>query len=124
MAKMGRPKIEIDQKQFEKLCELQCTLQEMCSFFNCCEDTLEKWVKETYKQTFSEIFSLKRGRGKISLRRTQFQLAEKNPTMAIWLGKQYLDQKDTANITVKTEIEQETIDAVEGFIHGANKGTE
>ena len=32
--------------------------------------------------------------GKASLRRKQFKLAEKNASMAIFLGKQYLDQKD------------------------------
>ena len=31
----------------------------------------------------------------------QFKLAEKNPTMAIWLGKQYLGQKDTINTTTE-----------------------
>jgi hypothetical protein len=39
-------------------------------------------------------------KGKMSLRRKQYQMSEKNPTMAIWLGKQYLNQKD------KQEIEQ------------------
>ena len=32
--------------------------------------------------------------GKTSLRRNQWRLAETNPTMAIWLGKQYLNQTD------------------------------
>ena len=31
------------------------------------------------------------------MRRSQFRLAEKNATMAIWLGKQYLGQKDTVD---------------------------
>ena len=30
----------------------------------------------------------------MSLRRYQFQLAQKNTAMAIWLGKQYLGQRD------------------------------
>lgn len=30
----------------------------------------------------------------MSLRRSQFRIAETNATMAIWLGKQYLGQKD------------------------------
>lgn len=34
----------------------------------------------------------------MSLRRTQFKLAEKNPTMAIWLGKQYLGQRDNVEV--------------------------
>lgn len=92
---MARPRKQIDQKQFESLCQLQCTLDEICGFFDCCTDTLESWCKRTYKQGFSEVFKQKRGVGKISLRRSQFRLAEKNANMAIWLGKQYLGQKDS-----------------------------
>jgi hypothetical protein len=43
---------------------------------------------------FSEIFRIKRENGIISLRRTQFQLAEKSPAMAIFLGKNLLGQTD------------------------------
>lgn len=90
----GRPRKHIDKNEFEKLCSLQCTLTEFCAWFECDDNTLNRWCKETYGATFSEVFREKRGIGKISLRRYQFQLAEKNPTMAIWLGKQYLDQRD------------------------------
>ena len=38
---------------------------------------------------------MKKEGGKIALRRYQLQQAEKNPTMAIWLGKQYLGQRDS-----------------------------
>lgn len=44
--------------------------------------------------SFSEIYAIKRGSGKISLRRAQFELAKKNAAMAIFLGKQYLGQSD------------------------------
>ena len=84
----------IDKKQFENLCGLQCTLLEICDFFDVEDDTLNSWCKKTYGTTFSEVFKLKRGKGQISLRRMQWKLAEKNPTMAIFLGKQYLGQKD------------------------------
>lgn len=93
---MARPRKEIDQKQFENLCGLQCTLEEICGWFGVCSDTLESWCKRTYHQGFSEVFRQKRGTGKISLRRAQFRLAEKNANMAIWLGKQYLGQTDKA----------------------------
>lgn len=92
--KGGRPRKEIDQKQFESLCGLQCTLEEICGWFDCCSDTLENWCKRTYNKGFSEVFAQKRGLGKTSLRRSQWRLAEKNATMAIWLGKQYLGQRD------------------------------
>ena len=95
----GRPRKKIDKAEFEKLCSLQCTLAEFCAWFDCEDDTLNKWCKENYDgMTFSEVFAIKRGIGKISLRRHQFQLAEKNPTMAIWLGKQFLGQKDEVAI--------------------------
>lgn len=94
MAKTGRPKIEIDQKQFESLCGLQCTLAEIASFFQCSEDTVERWCKRTYEMTFAEAYKKHSAKGKMSLRRAQFRLAETNATMAIFLGKQYLGQRD------------------------------
>lgn len=94
---MARPLKYIDQKQFESLCGLQCTKEEICGFLEVTDKTLENWCKRTYKKGFSEVFREKRGKGKISLRRAQFRLAERSAAMAIWLGKQYLDQKDFAS---------------------------
>jgi hypothetical protein len=85
----------IDKDNFEKLCGIQCTLSEISSFFNCSEDTIEAWVKKEYKQDFSDIFRQKRGKGKISLRRRQWQAAQEgNTALLIFLGKQYLGQAD------------------------------
>ncbi len=91
---MARPLKEISQIDFEKLCGLQCTKEEICGFFGVTDKTLERWCRRTYKLGFSEVFAQKRGAGKISLRRSQFELAKKNANMAIWLGKQYLDQQE------------------------------
>lgn len=95
---MARPRKEIDQKQFENLCGLQCTLEEICGWFDVTDKTLDGWCKRTYHAGFSEVFRQKRGAGKISLRRSQWRLAEKNANMAIWLGKQYLGQKDIVEV--------------------------
>lgn len=89
----------IDKKKFENLCGLQCTLEEVCGFFDINDKTLNSWCKKTYGTTFYEVFKEKRGIGKISLRRMQWKLAEKNPSMAIFLGKQYLGQKDKIEYT-------------------------
>ena len=97
--KGGRPKKQIDQKEFEKLWFLQCTKQEFCSWFDTTDKTLERWCKETYGMGFSEVFRIKRENGIISLRRTQFQLAEKSPAMAIFLGKNLLGQTDKVEQT-------------------------
>ena len=100
---MPRPRKEKDQKQFEGLCGLQCTKEEICGFFDVTDKTLEGWCKRTYKAGFSEVFRQKRGLGKISLRRHQWRLAEKNAAMAIWLGRNYLGQKEEPEETVETE---------------------
>lgn len=97
---MGRPKKEIDKKQFENLCGLQCTLEEICGWFGVTDKTLDSWCKRTYHASFSEVFKQKRGLGKISLRRSQWRLAEKSATMAIWLGKQYLGQRDQVDVNM------------------------
>ena len=92
--KGGRPKKEIDQTLFEKLCGMQCTLDEIAGAFSCSPDTIERWCKRTYKEGFADTYKKHSASGKMSLRRAQFKLAEKSAAMAIWLGKQYLGQRD------------------------------
>lgn len=93
----GRPKKNIDQDAFEKLCGLQCTELEICSFFGVSDRWLLDWCKRTYSgKTFFEVYKEKSSVGLISLRRNQFKLSEKNASMAIWLGKQYLGQRDVS----------------------------
>ena len=125
MAKMGRPRIEIDQEAFEKLCGLQCTRIEIADWFNVSEDTIERWCKRTYSETFAVVFSKKRSKGLLSLRRAQFKLAEKNATMAIFLGKQYLGQAD--RIVTESRSDGMLADLIEGLkddIHTETKGTD
>ena len=114
---VGRPKKEIPRQEFEKLCAIQCTKMEICDWFNVDDMTLDRWIRDTYgeKAKFSEIFRQKRSTGKISLRRNQFQLSEKNVAMAIWLGKQWLDQRDQVhsvneNIEIKLKYDESSDD--------------
>ena len=101
MARTGRPTIEIDREMFERLCKIQCTEEEVAAFFSCSVDTVERWCKREYKRTFAEVFAEKRTAGKASLRRRQWQLASKSAAMAIFLGKQYLGQRDV--VETKTD---------------------
>lgn len=112
---MARPRKEIDQKQFENLCGLQCTLEEICGWFNVTDKTLDGWCKRTYHASFSEVFKQKRGAGKISLRRSQWRLAEKNATMAIFLGKQFLGQRDSVDVAV-TDAKGIALDELEKMV--------
>ena len=92
---MARPKKVINQKQFESLCAIQCTQEEICNVLDVTDKTLTRWCNEVYDLSFSEIYEQKRDIGRMSLRRNQFKLAEGgNTTMQIWLGKQVLKQSE------------------------------
>ena len=104
MAKMGRPVKEINQKTFEGLCKIQCTEEEICAILDISDETLNRWCKKTYNKTFVEVFKEKRTGGKASLRRSQWKLAETNATLAIWLGKQYLGQRDEQSLNVNANV--------------------
>lgn len=97
--KGGRPKKGIDKKVFEGLCAIMCTKDDICGILSLDEKTLTRWCHETYGEGFSDIYKKKSAVGRASLRRHQFRKAEQgNVTMLIWLGKQFLDQKDKQEI--------------------------
>lgn len=76
----GRPRKEIGKKIFENLCGLQCTLEEIAGVFDCSVDIIERWCKREYGETFAEVYKKHSAKGKTSLRRIQFKLAEKAAT--------------------------------------------
>ena len=90
----GRPLAQVNKDVFEGCCRILCTKDEICDIFQIDEKTLTAWCKRTYGVGFSDIYKKFSAGGKMSLRRYQFDLAENNATMAIWLGKQWLGQKD------------------------------
>lgn len=123
MAKMGRPRIEIDKDQFERLCEIQCTEEEIASVFRCSVDTIERWCKREYGETFADAYKKYSAGGKSSLRRYQFELAKKNAAMAIFLGKQYLGQKDNVEYEDKEALGR--LDAIlNGIVNNAKQEAE
>lgn len=93
--KAGAPKKKVKQEQFEALCAIQCTKEEICSVLGITDKTLDRWCEATYQQHFSVVFREKRAGGKASLRRAQFETAKKgNAPLLIWLGKNWLGQSD------------------------------
>lgn len=119
---MARPRIEIDQDQFKKLCSLQCTLEEIAGFFDCSEDTIERWCKREFNESFADVYIKYSAAGKISLRRFQFMQAEHSATMAIWLGKQWLNQRD--RVEVDTPNTDSTIERIAKQVFGGDKKEE
>lgn len=91
--KGGRPKKQLDYDAIEKLSMIQCTQDEIASFLEVNVKTLRA------DQRFLDLYKKGQEKGKLSLRRYQFKLAEHNTAMAIWLGKQYLGQRDNIDIS-------------------------
>lgn len=102
MPRTGRPKKEIDFKILEGLCRIQCTEEEIAGVLEVSVDTINRKCKVHYGCTFAEASKRFADLGKVSIRRSQFKMAETNCTMAIWLGKQYLGQTDK----VESKVEQ------------------
>lgn len=105
---MARPKKVIDYVIVEKLANIQCTQEEIANFLNIHVRTLQR------DEEFCRVFKKGIDNGKMSLRRMQFKLAEKNTSMAIFLGKQYLGQKDVVETQhVENGILGELTEAIE-----------
>ena len=106
---------QIDQKQFENLCALQCTKAEICGWFDITDKTLERWCKRTYGVGFSEIFKQKRTAGTIAVRRALYQAATNSKNikaMIFWL-KNHTEMND--QIVVENHIQDETTAEMEAF---------
>jgi hypothetical protein len=86
----------LDKEEFKKLMKLHATLAETAGWFEVSEDTIERCCIKQFKMGFAECFKKWSAGGKISLRRAQWLAAtdKLNTSMLIWLGKQYLGQKD------------------------------
>lgn len=96
--KMGRPpKLIADDRTLKMLSGLgriQCTTVEAAAALDVSEPTFIDFLKR--EQKARDAWDNAKPVGRVSLRRNQFRLAETNVAMAIWLGKQYLEQSDKA----------------------------
>jgi hypothetical protein len=84
--------VKIDTAEMEKLCALQCTDEEIASFFGVSVRTIERRRR---KPVFAEAMARGRARGRLSLRRSLWGLAAKgNPAANIFLAKNLLGYRD------------------------------
>jgi len=94
-------------KDFQKLLNMvriQCTMEECCSVLEMSDTTLNRRLKEMNYNNFEDLYKRHSDEGRMSLRRMQWQNAEKgNSTMLVWLGKQYLNQKDKSEVQSTVE---------------------
>ena len=84
----GRPKLELDEEQIGRLASIHCSVDEIALIMGCGRDTIYR--------NYMDVVESGRAKGRMGLRRRQWEVAnEGNPTLLIWLGKQWLDQSDT-----------------------------
>ena len=89
---MARPEAKIDLAELEKLCGMQCTDEEIAAFFGVSTRTIERRRK---LEKFREAMDQGKAKGRISVRRSLFKLANAgNVAAAIFLSKNLLGYKD------------------------------
>jgi len=88
----GRKSVNINLGELEKLCGLQCTDEEVASFFSVSVRTIERRKRQP---AFGEAMARGKARGRLSLRRSLWGLAAQgNPAANIFLSKNLLGYKD------------------------------
>ena len=89
MAQIKKTSYKLDVDIIGKLANIMCSYEEIAMVMNTSVDNLKKRYKD--------IIEKGRAEGKKSLRRAQYEKAvhDKDVRMLIFLGKNYLDQKDT-----------------------------
>ena len=96
----GRPKAIIDWEVVTEHIKAQCSSTGIASMLGISVDTLYNRCKIDNNIDYTAFSEQKKAEGKELLRKKQFDVAmEGDKTMLVWLGKQYLEQKD------KTETE-------------------
>ena len=105
----GRAKINIDWKIVDKYLQAQCDGVAIAGILGIHPETLYDRCKEAFKTDFSAYAAAKRGEGRELLRAKQFQSAMAgDKTMLVWLGKQYLDQKERSEVRNENVPSKET----------------
>ena len=96
--KKGPPRVQLDLVQVETLAGIQCTDYEIALVMGVSAKTIER--RKADDPAFLSAYEKGRSSGRMSLRKWQFESAKnRNTTMLIWLGKQYLGQSDKADMT-------------------------
>ena len=85
-------KAEFTPDDLEKLALLSPSVEEVAAVFEVAKRTVQRYLK---KKEYAEAYERGKGKRRVSLKRSQYQLAMKgNCTMLIWLGKNELGQSD------------------------------
>ena len=93
----GRPEIVLDVKQAAIFGYFRATFDTMADYLGCHVDTIRKAMQDEESE-FSKAYKKSFSGMKMKLSEAQVKAAlEGNATLLIWLGKQYLGQKDSVD---------------------------
>lgn len=96
---MGRSKSEIDWEKVDYYLKYQCAGTEIAGILGIAPITLYRACEREFKVNFDAYSAQKKAEGRELLRAKQFETAMSgNVSMQIWLGKQYLNQRDRAEM--------------------------
>jgi len=128
---VARRPVPIDLDELEKLAAMHCTHEEAAAFFSRPAEGLtlsrQAFEKKLSREPFKSVWERGWAAGSMSLRRWQMNLArDGNATMQIWLGKQWLGQRDVARVEHSGGIEvsgalQRLEDEIAGVIAEAER---
>ena len=92
----GRPRIELDPNQAKIFGYFRATYDTMAEQIGCHVDTIRQAMQDD-KSEFSKAYKKGFSGMKMKLSEAQVKTAieDRNPTLLVWLGKQYLNQKDS-----------------------------
>lgn len=101
---MSRPEKIINWDEVDRLLIAQCKGTEIAAHFGMHPDTLYDRCKRDHKVGFSDYSQQKQARGRALLRLQQFHQAMRGDRgMLIWLGKNYLNQRDKQDVEHNAE---------------------
>src|SRR5690348_13636914 len=92
MAKSRQRRKTVKVSEIRAVSQLQVSEREAAAFLGITYKTFKEMPR--IDASAKEAWEDGRELGRVSIRRAQFMLAQKNPTMAIFLGKQYLGQSE------------------------------
>ena len=93
-SKAGRPPIELNVKQAAIFGYFRATYETMAEYLGCHYDTIRRTMQNEESE-FCKAYKKGLSGMKMKLSEAQIKTAlEGNPTLLIWLGKQYLGQAD------------------------------
>lgn len=119
MGSRGPQPKQINWDQFEKLMTYDCTMREIAAFFDITTEWLDVLCQRQYSEKLSVLHDKRRLLGRVKLKKIRFEIAERGgpgaATMAIYLSKQLLGEKD-APIEPDPEAKKEQVHNVKiGF---------